>query len=371
MTGTKKSSYMPTLDGWRAIAILSVIFYHDSVHALGFANTHFFYLYGYNGVNIFFAISGILICSRLLDEEAIFGRIHLRSFYIRRAFRILPPALLYLGTIAILMKLGVILVSYRELLASIFFYRNYSRLLGFVGGATGWYTGHFWSLALEEQFYFFLPALLFFTPRKYRAWVLAFLAFLIFIHRIFALHSRPWTLVQFHTELRIDALLVPALFAVLASNARSRQILQQTLRIWPVLLIQAICIFPFGEGTAWHVTAVTWAMPCIVLGSVLNAGGIFGVILEFSVLRYIGRISYSLYLWQQLFFTDHFGPPGHPLGLVESWPLRLVLMFACAIPSYHLLERPLARLGHKLAPSATPGREDLDGDTETVAGVVT
>ena len=78
-----------------------------------------------------------------------------------------------------------------------------------------------------------------------------------------------------------------------------------------------------------------------------------------ETLRYIGRISYSLYLWQQLFFLGHFGPPDSKLALLQSWPLRLILTFACALASYELLERPLARLGHKLAPSATPGRSDL------------
>jgi peptidoglycan/LPS O-acetylase OafA/YrhL len=77
------------------------------------------------------------------------------------------------------------------------------------------------------------------------------------------------------------------------------------------------------------------------------------------MLRYIGRISYSLYLWQQLFFIQHF-VGGDPLRVWQSWPLRLVMTSACAMTSYYLLERPLARLGHRLAPSATPGREDLD-----------
>ena len=100
----QKTGYMPTLDGWRAIAILSVIFFHDSLHlhALGVFSTRWLYEYGDLGVDLFFAISGLLICSRLLDEERINGKIHLRGFYVRRGFRILPPVFLYLGVISIL-----------------------------------------------------------------------------------------------------------------------------------------------------------------------------------------------------------------------------------------------------------------------------
>jgi peptidoglycan/LPS O-acetylase OafA/YrhL len=62
----QKAGYMPTLDGWRAVAILSVIFYHDALHSIGRFSTLWLYEYGRLGVDVFFAISGLLICSRLL-----------------------------------------------------------------------------------------------------------------------------------------------------------------------------------------------------------------------------------------------------------------------------------------------------------------
>ena len=355
----KRSAYLPTLDGWRAIAILAVIFDHDVIHTLGPLSTRPLYEYGSHGVDVFFAISGILICSRLLDEEYVFGRIHLKDFYIRRAFRILPPALMYLAVICLLAALALITVGWHEVIASIFFIRNYPRLAGFNGGPDHWYTSHFWSLALEEQFYLLLPAVLVLTARRYRASLLAVLALLVAIHRIFALHGRRWILIDFHTDVRIDCLLVPAMFAVLSYDPQNREIFKKWLRLWPLLVTALLCILPFREGTAWRATAVPWLMALIVLGSVLNPQTFLGKALEWKPLRYIGRISYSLYLWQQLFFLGHFGPPDSKLALLQSWPLRLILTFACALASYELLERPLARLGHKLAPSATPGRSDL------------
>ena len=278
----KRSAYLPTLDGWRAIAILAVIFDHDVIHTLGPLSTRPLYEYGSHGVDVFFAISGILICSRLLDEESVFGRIHLKDFYIRRAFRILPPALMYLAVICLLAALALITVGWHEVIASIFFIRNYPRLAGFNGSPDHWYTSHFWSLALEEQFYLLLPAVLVLTARRYRASLLAVLALLVAIHRIFALHGRRWILIGFHTDVRIDCLLVPAMFAVLSYDPQNREIFKKWLRLWPLLVIALLCILPFGEGTAWRATAVPWLMALIVLGSVLNPQTFLGKALEWK-----------------------------------------------------------------------------------------
>lgn len=95
----RPSNYIPTLDGWRAIAVLMVIGVHGSTSPL--------LKYGGHGVNIFFVISGFLICSRLLDEEDRFGRISLKRFYLRRTFRILPPAFFYILAINLLGVAGL------------------------------------------------------------------------------------------------------------------------------------------------------------------------------------------------------------------------------------------------------------------------
>ena len=358
----RKQGYLPTLDGWRAIAILAVIFHHDSIHRLGPLSTRAVYEYGAAGVDVFFAISGLLICSRLLDEERLTGRIHLRQFYVRRVFRILPPAFLYLGIIACLAGLGLFRVSPGEWLESALFCRNYGSLFAGALGQPGWYTGHFWSLALEEQFYMVLPALLVFTPRRYRVAVLTLLAALIAVHRVYALRTRPWMHLEFHADVRLDALLIPALFALLVASPALRLRFGSALRFWPVLVLAVLALLPFGEGTAWHISLLEILMPCVVLGSVLNPGNLFGRLLEWSWLRYIGRISYSLYLWQQLFFTQHF-VVGAPLGVLQGWPMRLGMTFGCALLSYYLVERPTARLGHRWAPSPRPGRPDLQAES--------
>jgi peptidoglycan/LPS O-acetylase OafA/YrhL len=104
----KPSTYVPTLDGWRALSIGLVIMHHSqiqsSVPVVGPLLQSIAHL-GEVGVELFFAISGLLICSRLLDEESRAGQINVNGFYLRRFFRILPAAIFYLLVIAILAAL--------------------------------------------------------------------------------------------------------------------------------------------------------------------------------------------------------------------------------------------------------------------------
>jgi peptidoglycan/LPS O-acetylase OafA/YrhL len=315
---------------------------------------------GWSGVDLFFAISGMLICSRLLEEERVFGRISLRNFYIRRAFRILPPALAYLGAIAILVFTGVLHIGLRELLGTAFFLRNYTSLLGQIG-PDSYYSGHFWSLAVEEHFYLILPAVLVLTRKRWRVPVLLGLSLIVAVHRFHVLEFRPWQEVLFHTGIRLDGLLIPAIFAVLAQPGEARETMRKWLRFWPLPLIAAMILYTKWQGSFWQMTLVALLLPMTVLGAVLNPKGYLALALEWAPLRYLGRISYSVYIWQQLFFVSHLNI-GYPLGILESTPLRYAATLGIAIASYHLLERPLIKLGHRLAPPATPGRGDLPND---------
>jgi len=110
--------FIPALDGWRAVAIGGVILCH--LAALYSESTVFVHL-GAQGVAFFFAISGFLITTRLLIEHERSGTIALRSFYVRRAFRILPPALFYLLTLFLLSLAGIVTLSRLELVSAVFF----------------------------------------------------------------------------------------------------------------------------------------------------------------------------------------------------------------------------------------------------------
>jgi peptidoglycan/LPS O-acetylase OafA/YrhL len=348
--------YLPTLDGWRAIAILSVMLFHESVLRFGVFSTKWLYLYGDRGVDLFFSISGILICTRLLEEEDKNGFISLRGFYIRRFFRILPPAIFYLAIVSILGFFEIIPVHGRELVAAFCFFRNYTYFLGNIHNTI--FTGHFWSLSVEEHFYLLLPGLLVLTKKRYRISILLILIALVGINRAYQLDHRPWLTIRWHSDVRLDALLIPAAIAIWVHTAKRKRSLDGIAKFWPMFLVLAIALIPIWEGTSLKATALALVFSLVVMGSVLHPQNILGKILESKPLRYIGRISYSLYLWQQLFMTAHFYGR-RPLGMLEVWPINILLSFACAILSYYVIEKPIIRLGHRIAPPSTPGREDL------------
>jgi peptidoglycan/LPS O-acetylase OafA/YrhL len=184
-----KTGYLPTLDGWRAIAIVGVLL----DHGVGYSPLrHFpkivaFSRTGPNGVSLFFAISGFLICSRLLEEWRAFGQVSLRGFYIRRACRILPPAMFYLVVIAILSLCGLIIVSPGEWWSCVFFFRNYLPE-SWISRGWGGYTVHYWSLAVEEHFYLLWPAALVLLGKVRARWFALSLALAV----------AGWRMVDFH-----------------------------------------------------------------------------------------------------------------------------------------------------------------------------
>jgi len=340
-------SYMPTLDGWRAISIALVMLHHAriSVHVPVFGPVlNQLGDWGASGVYVFFAISGVLICGRLLREEQKSGRIGLRKFYIRRAFRILPPALLYLAVIALLSSLLNVLRV--EWIAALLFFRNYV-----VQGPppAHWFTGHFWSLSVEEQFYLLLPSILVFFPRM-RAWILGALTLVVVLLDLAMRHS-SFGIAKF--DLSIQCLLISALIAIAAN--REEKLFRRVLAPLPFVLI-AVYVFGLYRPFTLLIAIQSVALALLVLSTSLNPTSLLGRFLELAPLRWMGRLSYSLYIWQQLFFVGHWWVGPLPLGLLQRWPLNLIACLTCAVASYYLIERPLVKLSHRIASSGVPGR---------------
>jgi peptidoglycan/LPS O-acetylase OafA/YrhL len=108
--------------------------------------------------------------------------------------------------------------------------------------------------------------------------------------------------------------------------------------------------------------AATWEALLIVLvlaGTVLRPTTLIGHFLESGPMEWIGRMSYSLYIWQQLFLVESRVPRPLPLGRWQEFPLNILPVFGCALISYHAIERPLIKVGHRIAKPATPGRRDV------------
>jgi peptidoglycan/LPS O-acetylase OafA/YrhL len=341
--------YLPTLDGWRAIAILMVISSHERL-VIGrswLAN-------GGIGVSIFFGLSGFLICSRLLEEHASTGGISLRGFYVRRAFRIFPAAWTYLAGLAVLTAVGALAVQPSEFLGSVFFFRNY------YPATDRWYTEHFWSLAVEEHFYLLFPALLALCGTGRARWVVPLLALAVAAWR--ALDNRfkwlsdalPHAYPYFRTDFRLDSLLWGCWTAMLVARYHER--LRGRL-ILAIGLVSAAVVIGSTSNVIQVPTAVLVALiPWMLAATVLRPRGVVGRVLELPPVRWIGRLSYSLYLWQQLFFvgwTYNLAPAMYPW---QDFPWNVLALVSCASASYYLLERPLMRFGHRLAKPVSSGR---------------
>jgi peptidoglycan/LPS O-acetylase OafA/YrhL len=381
MSDTSPSStlkgYIPTLDGWRAVAIIAVMASHAGhSYSAPRGQDSFFdrIASGTHGVNLFFAISGLLITSRLVEEWDTAGYVSLKRFYTRRAFRILPPALLYLGVVALLGALGLLPVVSEELVAAAFFFRNYLPAILGPNGA-GFFTSHYWSLGVEEHFYLFWPALLILAGRKRALPVAIVIAILVAVWR----HVETWREIMLYnaiqpnyfvrTDTRLDAIMWGAVAALALARPEIRAAIERylsTLVIVALFALYGAIVYRYGtRPTFWEAAIV----PIIVVSTVLRPRSVLGRVLEHPALRWIGRLSYSLYLWEFFFVYYHDVPI--TLGIWQSFPVNLVAAIVCAAGSYYLVERPLVRIGHRIAP-AMP-RDAMDrarASTTTVAAAL-
>lgn len=170
---------IPSLDGLRAISITMVLAGH-AASGISVLRDHPLLSYtlfnGNRGVSVFFVISGFLITSLLLEEQGLTGRISLRNFYVRRAFRILPPFWVFLIGVVLFWKLGVFATQWHYLAVSFTFLRDYI--------AGDWWTGHSWSLSVEEQFYLLWPATLVLIGRRKSLWLASLLIFAAPVTRV-------------------------------------------------------------------------------------------------------------------------------------------------------------------------------------------
>lgn len=358
--GPSAAAYLPSLDGWRALAIALVLLSHAAESIISAlpaglaldlpALKHL----GLSGVQLFFGLSGFLITSKLLEEEQRHGRINLSGFYLRRSFRILPAALVLLAVLGLLSLLGVLDIGLTRWLSTLFFAANYS------SAAPNWYVGHFWSLAVEEHFYFLWPAALVLLHRSRRRLALVFaLALALAVWRAldFKYQITGAAPVAFwgRTDIQADGILCGVAIALLNADPVWRPRLQRFLTTpatWGLLGALLLALQALN-GLNWKldfllISVKALLLPLLMLGTVLRSSDWPARLLERAPMRFVGRLSYSLYLWQQLFLVGSVDRvPG--LGALQVFPLNLIAVFACAMLSLHLIEQPMIALGQRVA----------------------
>ena len=347
-----KTGYIPVLDGLRALSILLVLLSHSTIYDqptpwLLEMGIHC----GETGVAVFFVISGYLITSLLLKEEKKNGRISLSGFYTRRVLRIFPAYYFYLLVIGTLSFSGTIpRLPVPDYVASFIFVRN------LVGHAHE--TAHLWSLALEEQFYFLWPSILVFVrpPQRLRITIGIIIAISVWRSTLVALSAVDVGALYMRTDLRFDSLLVGCVLALLRADNGFRERIAQ-FQHWPgasvcgpALLagwVTYIHRLPGGGALATLGTALLIAF--VVNWLLENPTSIIDRLLSVPVLLFIGRLSFSLYLWQQLYLG-----PALKIGTIRSFPFSLVAAIASAGFSYFLVERPFLALKRRWYGSTVP-----------------
>ncbi len=348
------ANHLPTLDGWRAIAIGLVLFSHG-LDGFTTGLTHTWpalKLLGLLGVQIFFGLSGFLITNRLLAEEARHGRISLPGFYWRRSFRILPAALVFLSVVGVLATLGMVPVSAERWLATLLFTANYSH------AEPSWYLAHFWSLAVEEHFYLVWPAVFLALPALRRRCLLVLAAALaVTLWRVlafkFQLTSDSPAQFWGRTDIQADALLWGVLLALAWDAPGMRHFLRGLLThsaAVPLLLLTLAglqCLPTLDWKLALPlITLKAVLIPLALLATQLQSQGRVGRLLESRAFVVVGRLSYSLYLWQQLFLVWD-GKHVPALAGLQHMPWNWLALLACAALSYRFIEQPMIALGHR------------------------
>lgn len=332
---------IPSLNGLRALSILFVLIGHIQVANLKRLDAPGAQI----GVNIFFVISGFLITLLLLKEENRYGTISLKNFYIRRVIRIFPVYYFILFVYFILQLLNVFHLTPISWLTSI----TYTKYFNF-GDPGDWETGHFWSLSVEEHFYFIWPSVFYFF-KKYRAQF----AWAIVIIVPFVRLLTDISVMHFFT--RADSLMWGCLFAIYYDNIYTYIKTKSKLLLLSPFIILLGCLvtkriitllfpdFKFLEHAAIAFagsfgTITNICIGLIIIISINYENNLWFRFLNTPLMNYIGILSYSIYIWQQMFFSEH-------LGVLSDFPLNILYIFLAAILSYHFIEKPFLKLKDK------------------------
>ena len=361
-----KSKYLPSIDSLRALAVLAVIIYHVDVNYLPG---------GFLGVDLFFVLSGYLISSLIIKEFRKTGTVNLYNFYIRRARRLLP-AVYFMITVGL-----VVMVLFNEVLLR---KSHLDAIFGYIYSSNWWYIfhkldyfdsfgaqspfKHLWSLAIEEQFYMIFPLLFLLVNRKKKSkdgtyklnknflYVVLGLILVSLIAHILLFDINNISRIYFGTDTRAFSLLVGVVGAILYPMERlhTKVTPQQNMLYSVVSLVSIATLITVMIYTSEYNTLLyrggfllVAILGLIVIISSGKQHTLMSRLLSFKPVVFIGKISYSLYLWHfpVLVLTTPVSEIGNPNIFFVI--LRIVLTFAVAIVSYVFVETPIRKLGFK------------------------
>ena len=343
-----KISYRPEIDGLRAIAVITVILYHAKINIIG----HRPFDGGFIGVDIFFVISGYLITSIILKELIITGSFSFRNFYERRVRRLLPVLLFVMMTFIPFAWLYLPPAQFIEFSKSIIY------SLGFSSNNYFYYSGneygaisaiftpflHSWSLSIEEQYYIIFPAILLVSYKYFKKYIFIILFTFSTLSILYAhsttINDSMKSFYFFHT--RVWELLIGSMLAYLECHNKSRCGKRAFNEIYSFIGLSLIIfsLILFSSKNIFHPSFFT-LIPVIGTSLIIwfaNRGSLIYRLLSGKVLKGIGLISYSLYLWHYPFFS--FAKIG--AIVTENIPKKIILILIIllmSIFSYFFIEK--------------------------------
>ena len=354
-------TYRPDIDGLRAVAVIAVILFHLNANWLPG---------GFLGVDIFFVISGYLI-GGILYRELSTGTFSLKRFYLRRMRRILPA---FFAVVVFTLIVGAQLMvpgsdewntARSSAKWSVFFGGNFFSALN-----TDYFTptvevqplNHLWSLAVEEQFYFIYPLILWaimgiikriLPPASSSLTrcvnvVLTALAIASFALAFLPISLHGTALVPYYLpHLRFGELLIGAILAVAVAQGNLQPSAKTATFVGSlsILVLIACLVLPFPNTTPWF-PGFAAALPCIASAGIIYAGARpywFASALSHRAVVFVGKISYSLYLWHwPLLAFAHYALGRELSNTVLAAAALLIVLLSLA--SYYLIEQPLRHL---------------------------
>lgn len=354
---------MPSLNGLRAVSVLIVIVGHcvgmsnnsslKNFFSSAFGSLFQIFIDGGFGVNVFFIISGYLITTLLIREDIVLGKISLRKFYLRRMLRIFPPLYFLLLFYFVLQLTGIIHLSRLSWISSL----TYTKFLYH----EDWESGHLWSLGIEEWFYLIWPvSFVLLRKKRYKSF---FLILIVLGPVIRWFGSRlvmndvnaAAYLTFFALVTKGNALAVGCLLALYKDN-----IIDFLGRKWQLYFYGAVIFLlaiPYIYKIIGSFDLKTFAssktertgLIANILISIVLFYSIYGPrnywysLLNTKAFDYIGKLSYSLYLWQQFFVMND------KKIWVTQFPQNIVFICGASLFSYYCVEKPFLKLKARFA----------------------
>lgn len=328
--------YRYDIDGLRAIAVISVILFH-----LGFLDN------GYLGVDVFFVISGYLITS-IIYKELLEDSFSFKRFYERRIRRIIP-LLLFVVTIALLIGVFIMLPDDLENLAQSVVASNFSanNILMLITSSDYWAVTndykplmHTWSLGIEEQFYFVYPPLIILVGFFSKKLIKTLLCFFVFTSLFLFVYNDNIPSNFYLLQYRFFELASGGLMAILTYNKISTTSKLNYVFYISFFTLILLLIIPSNSNKILIVATTIVTNLFLSIGKFIYKENEFSInFLQNKHIVYLGKISFSLYLWHQVVFAYSRYILFDKIDVWNFWPL-LILTFALSIFTYHFIENP-------------------------------